>query len=148
MDHAITETGTLARKETNLAQGLPGCANRSSESDEVQVQGQRFFLWDKRAHPFMSLFCIHPFRNEPETLPDSVDMRIHWEGLSSQAKEKKAVKRLRTDPLKGADRFLDFFGIHLSQKGKAQFPFLFLDPMKNFTDASGLLLRQPTRPDG
>jgi hypothetical protein len=144
----MTEIRTLARKETNSAQGIPCPADRSSKSDEVQMQGQRFFLWDKRVHPFMSLFCIHPFRNEPETLPEAVDMSIHRESLSSQAKEKKAVKRFGTDAFQGTDRFLDFFGIHLSQKGKAQFSFLFLDRTKNFPDASGLLLRQSPWPDG
>jgi len=58
------------------------------------------------------------------------------------------VKRFRTDAFQGADRFLDFFGIHLSQKGEAQFSFLFFDPVKNFEDASRLLLGQPTVPDG
>jgi len=96
----------------------------------------------------MSLFCVHSFRNEPEALSDPMDMSIHRKGLSSQAKEKKAVERFRTDAFQGTDRFLDFFGIHRSQKGKAQFSFLFPDPKKNFTDASGLLLRQPPRPDG
>jgi hypothetical protein len=112
------------------------------------VQGQGFFLWDERDHPFMRPFCIHPFWDEPEALPDPMDMSIHGKGLSLQAKEKKAVKRFRTDAFQGADRFFDFFGIHLSQKGKAQGSFLFLDPMKNFPDASRLLLRQPPRPDG
>jgi hypothetical protein len=96
----------------------------------------------------VSLFCTHPFWNEPEALPDPMDMRIHRKGLPSQAKEKKAVQRFRTDAFQGADRFLDFFGIHLSQKGKAQFSFLFFDPMKNLMDASRFLLRQPPWPDG
>jgi hypothetical protein len=96
----------------------------------------------------MSLVCIHPFRNDPQALPDPMDMSIHRKGISSQTKEKKAVKRFRTDAFQGADRFPDFFGIHLSQKGKAQFSLPFPDPMKNFTDASRLLLRQPPRPDG
>src|SRR5512136_542221 len=122
--HAMTEIGTLARKETNIARGIPCLTDGSSKSDEVQVQGQGFFLWDKRTHPFVSLFCTHPFRNEPEALPDPMDMRIHRKGLPSQAKKKKAVQRFRTDAFQGADRFLDFFGIHLSQKRKAQFSFL------------------------
>jgi hypothetical protein len=58
------------------------------------------------------------------------------------------VKRFRTDAFQGADLFLDFFGIHLSQKREAQFSFLFFDPMKNFTDALRLLLSQPALPDG
>ncbi len=91
----------------------------------------------------MSLFCPHPFRNEPKALPDPKDMSIHRKGLSSQTKEKKAVKRFRTDPFQATDRFLDFFGIHLSQKGKAQCSFLFLDPTKNFSDPSRLLVSQP-----
>jgi hypothetical protein len=95
----------------------------------------------------MGLFCIHPFWNETEALPDPKDMSIHRKGLSSQAEEKKAVKRFRTHAFQGTDRFLDLFGIHLSQKGKAQFSLLSFDPTEDFADASGLLLSQPTLPE-
>jgi hypothetical protein len=96
----------------------------------------------------VSLFCTHPFRNEPHAPPDPMDVRIHRKGLSSQTKEKKAVKRFGTDAFQGADRFFDFFGIHLSQEGKAQSSSLFFDPTKDRVDASRLLLRQPPWPDG
>jgi hypothetical protein len=146
--HVVAEIGTLARKETSIAQGISCRADRSSKSNEVQVQGQRFFLWDERAHPFVGLFCVHPFWNEPQSLPDPVNMGIHRKGLPLQPKEKKAMERLRTDAFQGADRFLDFFGSHLSQKGEAQFSLLFFNPPENFTDASRLLLRQSSRADG
>ena len=38
-------------QETNIAQGLSCLADRSSKSDEVEVQGQGLFLWDEGTHP-------------------------------------------------------------------------------------------------
>ena len=96
----------------------------------------------------MGVFCIHPFGDETETLPDPEDVSIHWKGVSSQTEEKEAMNRLRTDPFQGADRSLDVLGFHLSQKGKAQFSFLSLDPKKNLTDALRLLFGQPALSDG
>ncbi len=88
----------------------------------------------------MSLFCIHPFRDETKALPNTKNVRVNRKGLFSQAKKKETVKGLRSDPFEAAHRFLDFLVIHLFQEKKTQSPFPSFDPMKDSTDAPRFLL--------
>jgi len=76
------------------------------------VQRQGLSLWKEGRNPAVCLFCIHPFREETETLPDPKDMRVNRKCLSPQAKKEEAVKGLRADPFERANRFLNFFRIH------------------------------------
>ena len=77
----------------------------------------------------MSLFCIHPVRDETKALPGTEHVSVNRKSLFSQAKQEETVKGLRTDPLQAAYRFLNFLVIHLFYEKKTQFPFPFSDPM-------------------
>ena len=85
----------------------------SSKSDEIQMEGQRFFIWDERNHPLMCLFSTHSLRDEAKTLPHSEDMSIHWESFSTHAKKKETVDGFGADPFQVANGFLNFIRIHL-----------------------------------
>ena len=88
----------------------------------------------------MSLFCIHPFRDETKALPGTKHVSVNRKGLSSQTKQEETVKGLRSDPFEAAHRFLDFLVIHLFQEKKTQSPSPFFDPMKDSTDTPRFLL--------
>jgi hypothetical protein len=104
----------LIRKKTVGALGVFRFADRSSESDEVKVQGQGLALWDERNHPSMGLFCMDSFRDETEALSHPEDMRVNRKGFPSHAKEKETVDRFWTNPFEASKGLLNFFRTHLS----------------------------------
>jgi len=93
-------------------------AERSSKAYEVEVEGQRFPRGDKRNHPSMRLFRVHPLRNETETFPNPEHMGVYREGLPSKAKKEEAMNGLGPDPFQAPHRFMNLAGFHLFQDGE------------------------------
>ena len=58
------------------------------------------------------------------------------------------MQRFGTDSFQAAQGPLNLFGIHFSQKGEAQIPLSFFEPMKKLTDTPRFLFGQTPRADG
>ena len=130
----------LLCKKTGMTMWASCLADRSSKPDEVEVKRERLPLGDEGGYPLMGLFCVHPLRDEAETLPDPEDMSVDWKGFPPHAKKKETMGGLGADSFEISDGFLDLFGIHFLQKGEAQLPMVFLNPAEDFTDAPRLLI--------
>ena len=96
----------------------------------------------------MCLFRAHSLRDETQPFPRSEDMGIHWESFSSHAKKKETVNGFGADPFQAPHGSLDFFRIHLSQKGKAHSSFAMFNPTEGLPDTPCFLFRQSPRSDG
>jgi hypothetical protein len=131
---------TLIYEETNMALWILRLTDRSSKSNEVEVEREGLSLGDERGDPLMRLFCVHSLRHESEPFPDPKDMGVDWKGFPSHAEKQETMGGFRADSLETSDGLLDLFRIHFSQKGKAQRPALFFNPLQDFADAPRLLI--------
>jgi hypothetical protein len=87
---SIFKIKTFFGKKTGMTFRFLSLTDRPPKPDEIEMEGEAFFFGDERNHPRMGLFRVQPLRNEAEAFPDSKDMGIHGEGLSSQTEKKKA----------------------------------------------------------